>query len=346
MDISCNWIDGRSQQHPESVACARRGRCPHSDRMDRNPLRESRCNHQPSRAVGHGGRSRRCGCPPRSDHHQRESPVLSLSELSARPSIDDAVRGQQRSSSGLLSRAWLRDPQSGRNRKINKFVARQNRSGQRLRRVCGRASDECIENYSRPSLFDTRRIPCRARPRAYLEAALHPRRSRSALPHPRDLVRLQLKICDRFRLRRSNRRGTRMNHDLENTVALLDRTPAALDDLLRGLPETWTHRNEGEGTFTVFDVIGHLIHADKFDWMPRARMILDHGETRPFEPFDRWGHVDECKGRTLPQLLEEFVRVRAGCLEALRALNLTQSQLELRGRHPALGPVTLSELLY
>jgi hypothetical protein len=136
-----------------------------------------------------------------------------------------------------------------------------------------------------------------------------------------------------------------MNHDLENTVALLERTPAALDALLRGLPETWTHRNEGEGTFTVIDVVGHLIYADKFDWMPRARMILDHGETRPFEPFDRWGHVDECKGRTLPQLLEEFVRVRAGCLEALRALNLTQSQLELRGRHPALGPVTLSELL-
>jgi len=136
-----------------------------------------------------------------------------------------------------------------------------------------------------------------------------------------------------------------MNHELENTVALLGRTPATLDALLRGLPEMWTHRNEGAGTFTVFDVIGHLIYADKFDWLPRARMILDHGETRPFEPFDRWGHVEECKGRTLRQLLEEFARVRAGCLDDLRALNLTPSQLELRGRHPSLGAITLSELL-
>lgn len=136
-----------------------------------------------------------------------------------------------------------------------------------------------------------------------------------------------------------------MNHELENTVALLERTPATLDALLRGLPETWTRHNEGENTFTVFDVVGHLIYADKLDWMPRARMILDHGETRPFEPFDRWGHVEECKGRTLPQLLDEFARVRAGCLDGLRAHNLTSSQLNLRGRHPSLGPVTLSELL-
>jgi hypothetical protein len=136
-----------------------------------------------------------------------------------------------------------------------------------------------------------------------------------------------------------------MNHDLENTVALLERTPAALDALLRGLPEVWTHRNEGEGTFTAVDVVGHLIYADKADWMPRARMILEFGEARPFEPFDRWGHVQECKGRTLPQLLDEFTRVRARCLDELRALNLTPEQLNLRGRHPALGAVTLSDLL-
>jgi hypothetical protein len=136
-----------------------------------------------------------------------------------------------------------------------------------------------------------------------------------------------------------------MSHDLENTVSLLARTPAALDALLRGLPEAWTHRNEGEGTFTAVDVVGHLIYADKADWMPRARMILDHGETRPFEPFDRWGHVEECRGRTLSQLLDEFARVRAECLAELRALNLTPSRMELRGRHPSLGPVTLSELL-
>ncbi len=136
-----------------------------------------------------------------------------------------------------------------------------------------------------------------------------------------------------------------MDHDLENTVALLARTPGALDALLRGLPETWTHHNEGEGTFTVVDVVGHLTYADRADWMQRARIILDQGETRPFEPFDRWGHVRECEGRTLTQLLDEFTRVRVGCLHDLQALNLTPSQLDLRGRHPSLGAVTLSELL-
>lgn len=136
-----------------------------------------------------------------------------------------------------------------------------------------------------------------------------------------------------------------MEHDLENTVALLARTPAALDRLLRGLPEAWTHRNEGVGTFTVVDVVGHLIYADKADWMTRARMILEHGETQSFEPFDRWGYVEECKGRTLAQLLDEFARVRSGCLDGLRALNLRSEQLEMRGRHPALGVVTLSNLL-
>lgn len=136
-----------------------------------------------------------------------------------------------------------------------------------------------------------------------------------------------------------------MNHDLENSIALLERTPATLNALLRGLPEAWTHHNEGDGTFTVVDVVGHLIYADRADWMPRTRMILEYGETRPFEPFDRWGHTRECEGRTLPQLLDEFARVRAGCLEDMRLLNLTRSQLELRGRHPALGLVALSELL-
>ncbi len=136
-----------------------------------------------------------------------------------------------------------------------------------------------------------------------------------------------------------------MAHNLQDTVALLERSPGALDALLRDLPELWTHQNEGDGTFTVVDVVGHLIHADKADWMPRARMILEHGEVKPFDPFDRWGHVEICRGKTLPQLLDEFARVRTGCLDELRALNLKPEHLELRGRHPALGPVTLSNLL-
>jgi hypothetical protein len=136
-----------------------------------------------------------------------------------------------------------------------------------------------------------------------------------------------------------------MAHNLHDTVALLERTPTALNAMLRGLPEAWTQHNEGEGTFTVLDVVGHLIHADRADWMPRARMILEFGESKPFDPFDRWGHVEICRGKSLPQLLDEFAQVRAGCLEELRALNLQPKQLELRGHHPALGPVTLSNLL-
>src|ERR1700722_3892445 len=127
-----------------------------------------------------------------------------------------------------------------------------------------------------------------------------------------------------------------MAHKLEDTMALLERTPGALDKLLRGLPETWTHANEGEGTLTVVDVVGHLIYADKVDWMPRVRLILEHGETKPFEPFDRWGHVEECRGKSLPELLDVFRRVRERCLDELSALDLKPEQLELRGRHPSL----------
>jgi hypothetical protein len=136
-----------------------------------------------------------------------------------------------------------------------------------------------------------------------------------------------------------------MEHSLDHTIALLARTPAALDALLRDLPEEWTLRNEGENTWTVFDVVGHLIYADRADWMPRARRILKFGETKPFDPFDRQGHLRECEGKSLVQLLDEFKEVRHGRLNELRGLNLAHSDLRLRGRHPALGVVTLSELL-
>jgi len=140
-------------------------------------------------------------------------------------------------------------------------------------------------------------------------------------------------------------RGSSMEHNLEHTIALLTRTPAALDALLRDLPEEWTHRNEGENTWSAFDVVGHLIHADRTDWMPRARTILEFGETQPFGPFDRFGHVHECAGKTLGQLLDEFARIRRENLDDLRALHLTREDLARRGLHPALGAVTLGELL-
>jgi len=134
-------------------------------------------------------------------------------------------------------------------------------------------------------------------------------------------------------------------HNLQNTISLLTRTPATLDALLRNLPETWTLQNEGENTWSAFDVVGHLIHCERTDWMPRAKIVLQFGETQPFGPFDRWGHVSECQGKSLAQLLDEFARVRSENLAELRALNLQPEDLDRRGRHPALGVVTLSQLL-
>jgi DinB superfamily len=134
-------------------------------------------------------------------------------------------------------------------------------------------------------------------------------------------------------------------HNLPQTIALLARTPAALNALLRDLPESWTFQNEGENTWNAFDIVGHLIHGDRTDWMPRAKMILHFGESQPFEPFDRWAQIRESQGKSLNQLLDEFARLRSENLRELRALNLQQQDLNLLGRHPALGSVTLSQLL-
>ncbi len=136
-----------------------------------------------------------------------------------------------------------------------------------------------------------------------------------------------------------------MEHNLQQTIALLSRTPAALNAFLRNLPETWTLGNEGENTWNSFDVVAHLIHAERTDWMPRVKIVLQFGEAKTFEPFDRWGNVQESQRKSLAELLDEFAQVRAENLDQLRALSLRQKDFERRGRHPALGVVTLSELL-
>lgn len=133
--------------------------------------------------------------------------------------------------------------------------------------------------------------------------------------------------------------------NLNHTMALLARTPVTLNTLLRGLPEAWTHRNEGGTTWSAFDVVGHLIHGERADWIPRARRILEHGETKAFDPFDRLAQQKDSQGKSLENLLDEFARLRAESLDALRALNLAPKDLERRGLHQALGVVTLSQLL-
>jgi hypothetical protein len=140
-----------------------------------------------------------------------------------------------------------------------------------------------------------------------------------------------------------------MQHDLQATISLLERTPSALNALLRDLPETWTFANEGlkngEATWSVLDIVGHLIHGDRTDWMPRAKLILQHGDSRPFEPFDRLGQQRETRGKSLPQLLDEFSRLRSEKLAELRSLNLGPKELALCGLHPSLGVVTMGQLL-
>jgi hypothetical protein len=136
-----------------------------------------------------------------------------------------------------------------------------------------------------------------------------------------------------------------MSHNLDQTISLLCRTPATLNALLRDLPEEWTLRNEGEGTWTVFEIVGHLIYGDRTDWMPRVKTILEFGEEKAFEPFDRLGQREECAGKPLSALLDEFARLRRERLEELRALNLRDEDFDKRGLHPSLGVVTLSELL-
>jgi hypothetical protein len=139
-----------------------------------------------------------------------------------------------------------------------------------------------------------------------------------------------------------------MTHDLQQTIALLSNTPGALKAQLSGLPETWTHRSEGDGTWTVYDVIGHLGYCERTDWMVRVRLILsgrDTSDVPAFRPIDRLGQQREGQQRTLSQLLDEFSRLRTENLAELESLRLTEADFGLQGLHPAFGSVSLSQLL-
>jgi DinB superfamily len=136
-----------------------------------------------------------------------------------------------------------------------------------------------------------------------------------------------------------------MPQNLNETIALLDRTPATLNALLRGLPETWTQHNEGPNTWTTHAVIGHLIHGEQTDWMPRVKMIMASGDRATFARFEREGHQKSTKNQPLENLLDEFAYLRAKNLKSLQSLNLQPQDLDRRGKHPVLGVVTLSHLL-
>jgi hypothetical protein len=132
---------------------------------------------------------------------------------------------------------------------------------------------------------------------------------------------------------------------MDDAVAVLSRTPATLDALLRDLPDGWLSANEGDNSWSPFDVVGHLIHGERTDWVPRARIILQQGESRAFDKFDRFAQFAESQGRTMGELLDEFARARSASLRELSALNIGDADLDRHGRHPELGDVTLRQLL-
>ena len=136
-----------------------------------------------------------------------------------------------------------------------------------------------------------------------------------------------------------------MPHDLTQTISLLSNTPATLNALLRDLPESWTQQNEGPNTWTPYAIVNHLNYTERNNWMFRAKTILQFGENKTFEPLDREAHLHEGRPNPMAHLLDEFAKLRAESLSELRSLNLQSADLERRGRHPAFGPVTLSQLL-
>lgn len=140
-------------------------------------------------------------------------------------------------------------------------------------------------------------------------------------------------------------KGCVMEYQYEQAVEILRRTPATLTALLRGLPEAWTHATEGQDTWSAYDIVGHLLHSEEVNWIERARIILEFGEQGSFDSFNRTAMFEKYQDYSLDQLLVAFEQKRAQTLAALSELNITPEKLALTGTHPALGTVTLSNLL-
>jgi len=136
-----------------------------------------------------------------------------------------------------------------------------------------------------------------------------------------------------------------MDFNLTSALAILERTPGVLNSLLHGLDDDWIQNNEGEATWSPFDVVGHLIHGEKTDWIGRAQIILSDAQDKAFTPFDRFAQFEESKGKTISQLLTEFQDLREKNLKLLKSLDLSRDDFSKTGIHPAFGDVTLKNLL-
>ena len=136
-----------------------------------------------------------------------------------------------------------------------------------------------------------------------------------------------------------------MMFELSKSLEILERTPDVLETLLNGISGDWTTLNEGGESWSVYDIIGHFIHGEKTDWIPRARIILSDHPDKSFEPFDRFAMFTDSQGKSLQQLLQEFKTIRETNLEILRSFHITERDLKRTGIHPAFGEVTLEQLL-
>ena len=136
-----------------------------------------------------------------------------------------------------------------------------------------------------------------------------------------------------------------MEFSLVASIAILERTPAALNAMLRGLSEDWTQQNEGGDTWSAYDIIGHLVHGEKTDWVPRLDIILSGNTDKKFTPFDRFAQFKDSRGKTMAQLLDEFAQLRGINIKRLNSQRISAADLEKKGIHPAFGEVTLSQLL-
>ncbi len=136
-----------------------------------------------------------------------------------------------------------------------------------------------------------------------------------------------------------------MEFNLSESIQILSKTPTVLETLLKDLPEVWTKTNEGESTWSPYDVVGHLIHGEKTDWIPRAMIIMGELADKTFEPFDRFAQFENSNGKSLDELLTQFSQLRNQNLEKLHALNIDEKALQRTGVHPEFGMVTLKQLL-
>lgn len=136
-----------------------------------------------------------------------------------------------------------------------------------------------------------------------------------------------------------------MEFQIEDAIKILEQTPGTISSLLKNLPEKFITKNEGEASWSPFDVVGHLIHGEETDWIYRTKFILEHGTSKVFENFDRFAQFERSKGKSLDELLELFTTLRKRNLDELKQLNLSSDQLQSKGIHPAFQHVSIKQVL-